>query len=651
MSSSLYDPDTAAILVQPWSEAFRSQRDVGLRIPINYNTDPAVSLQAACFAHNQYASEAFAKCFSNLLAIGFKRFYVDVYWDSGRELWSLCPAQIPPAAQQEQEQQTSPTVLTVLPNAPSVITSSASSSGSSADALSSVPAGPIPVLKVRQDESSRGSEASQTQTSSPTAPTGVSVSSSSATPSALPAPGYFESMIQVGRFNCSSQMSLSYIADILDDYFSDTDTTVEASLLSLILDIHAAASYSDPDAPAPMASNLPPSGGLLKDVVRGNLSEEVFTPDKLQSDRNNLEGSWYDVPRDQMPAIGYYDVQRNDTNQPITVDGWPTEAYIEFQRYLRILVGLGNIDPQMSNYDYTEDLGTIFRQGQLQVYHNTSIASSGTLTSGCMFDPSQNGITPETNSSWAVTNAPALSLSPNIDPQVPIASISNITSCGMGPILNTTLGSATADQNFQPYLAFTYSTLWTWAPGQPLNTSSTRHEYMNKCVAIALTGPNPNRWVTVDCTMRMRFVCQSDDEPYKWTLSPESATYFLGDEACPSGYTFTVPHTSLEQAHLISSISSMQSMDGSPIDRVYINFNSIDVPDCWTTGINATCPYQPRQDVNKTRLVVVPTVAAVIIFVLAVATFFVKCASNRTENMRGRRRRNVSGWVYEGVPS
>lgn len=75
------------------------------------------------------------------------------------------------------------------------------------------------------------------------------------------------------------------------------------------------------------------------------------------------------------------------------------------------------------------------------------------------------------------------------------------------------------------------------------------------------------------------------------------------------------------------------------------------MPDCWVEGVNSTCPYVSRTDTNKVRIVVVPTVAAVAIFLLAALTFFVKCAANRREDKRGRRRRNVGGWEYEGVPS
>lgn len=34
------------------------------------------------------------KCFSNLLAVGFRRFEVDVYWDVTRHIFSLCPVQL-----------------------------------------------------------------------------------------------------------------------------------------------------------------------------------------------------------------------------------------------------------------------------------------------------------------------------------------------------------------------------------------------------------------------------------------------------------------------------------------------------------------------------------------------------------------------------
>jgi hypothetical protein len=48
----------------------------------------------------------------------------------------------------------------------------------------------------------------------------------------------------------------------------------------------------------------------------------------------------------------------------------------------------------------------------------------------------------------------------------------------------------------------------------------------------------------------------------------------------------------------------------------------------------------------------VPTVAAVIVFVIAVLMVFVKCAANRQSYTRARRRKTSDeGGDYEGVPS
>ena len=106
----------------------------------------------------------------------------------------------------------------------------------------------------------------------------------------------------------------------------------------------------------------------------------------------------------------------------------------------------------------------------------------------------------------------------------------------------------------------------------------------------------------------------------------------------------------MENAHLLAALRASFS-SSSPHDPIFLNLNSLDVSNCWVAGTNATCPYVPPMDTDHTRIVVVPTVAAGIIFVCAVATFFVKCASNRREDKRGRRRRMVDGWEYEGVPS
>jgi hypothetical protein len=159
----------------------------------------------------------------------------------------------------------------------------------------------------------------------------------------------------------------------------------------------------------------------------------------------------------------------------------------------------------------------------------------------------------------------------------------------------------------------------------------------------------PGRWRTVECSRKYRVACQHLQNPFGWSLSKKAAEYARGDEVCPPNSTFSVPHTALENTFLYSMLRNDRSRRSD--DPVLLNINALDIPNCWVIGINSTCPYVDSSSIDDTRLVVVPTVAAIIVFVIAALTLFVKCAANRQENKRGRRRRNVGGWEYEGVPS
>lgn len=73
----------------------QSQRDLSNTMPINHVTTPGVSITAACFSQLHYENDDAALCISNLLAVGFRRFEVDLYWDCSREAWQFCPVSIP----------------------------------------------------------------------------------------------------------------------------------------------------------------------------------------------------------------------------------------------------------------------------------------------------------------------------------------------------------------------------------------------------------------------------------------------------------------------------------------------------------------------------------------------------------------------------
>ncbi|KAJ4364549.1 Maintenance of telomere capping protein 6 [Neocucurbitaria cava] len=599
-----------------------------------------VALRQACFSDNQYEHNAFQKCFSNLLGIGFKRFAVDVYWNPLRTEWSLCPVE-QPGSDTDNEQDS-------VVSGSTVVVSAATASAKIPESTPLQPGGFA--LGRRQAMSETSSAVSTTAISSSSSLSSGQSTSEAVKPTITSFPTTSgPPLMQIGSYNCTSLMTLGLLTGLLADFMDATDTTTGASLTLLILNLHAASSLSDPDGPALLLSQdqLPQSGTLLSDILKGNLSEDTYTPSRLQDQRANLNSSWYDVDWNNRPAEGYYEASPDANGRLATIDGWPSEAFMEFQEFYRIVASFGTVDPQMQYYNIGSDFDYVFPPGTLTKVVETSIESDGQVSSGCLFAPSENTLTSGTNSSWAMSVPSSLEVGANPDLMSPILSIANLTSCGLSPFLNQSLANTTADKNPLPYAAYVHSSLWSWAPGEPLNVTSDATK--NRCVAMTIS-PYPGRWSVTDCADRYRVACQDPSQPYNWQISSDSTDYEGAASACPSSYQFSVPHTALENAHLLAALQAHRQSVPTD-DAILVDLNQLSVADCWVVGINGTCPYLSRTDTDQTRIVVVPTVAAVIIFVLAALTFFVKCAANRREDKRGRKRRMVGGWEYEGVPS
>jgi hypothetical protein len=136
-------------------------------------------------------------------------------------------------------------------------------------------------------------------------------------------------------------------------------------------------------------------------VFSGNLSQYLYTPSDLRSDRVNLNGSWYSVGEAFRPVEEYYSIEVNENGIYSTEDGWPSESYVEFSKSKRLLVGWGTVDSQMAGYNFTADSGVIFSSGYLQdLQANVITSSTGHLTSGCFLGNITDDLT-QINSSWA----------------------------------------------------------------------------------------------------------------------------------------------------------------------------------------------------------------------------------------------------------
>lgn len=611
-------------------------------------------LKTACFANNKYEDAAAAKCLSNLLAMGFRRITVDLYWNSLVNQWTLCPAALPYMGQSSG--------------------SSGSASSSTATAVStSLKSSDFPTsgagiagnqaVAIRSDSSSTsssqaGSSTASSSTSSSASFSTTTVSGSAATPSQVAGtPGLY----QIGSYQCTSSVDVHLIRSVLEGHFTSTDTDIQATLKYIIINIHNAAIET---TSGQTISSLPPSSQAISQIFNATLSPYMYTPNALESERRDLNSTWLSALDNEVPDLSYLRYSLDSNDRAFTVDGWPDEGYVELNQAKRMLVGFGVSDIDATQYNLSADASLIFAAGLLADQHAFSLANNGTLTSGCIFNLDvTSGLIPFPNNSFAV---PAVDLAGPLSTSSANIDAFAIASCGISPVLNATMANATADQNFAPYMSFVASSLWSWYPGQPpdLSSSSTSTETDSKqyhCAAMNITAPSSGRWQVTSCNTKLLGACRRGDSAFEWTLSTQSGTYDTIGQGCPSNTTFSVPRTAAENAflHVVaqstldpSALTNDATDANSQSQLVWIDLNDLDATGCWVSGANSRCPYTQSQPDSSHRIGR-PTVAAVIVFCLALLTILVKCAANRRTTVQRRRRtRHKDGLgEYEGIPS
>lgn len=629
-----------------------------MQIPINYVNLPAVSLTPACFAHRRYEDATAARCFSNLLSVGFRRFEIDLYWDVTRRVWSMCPVQLGNTASPSNGT-ASATSLTSQTSLASLATGSlrrwAERDASSSESRS---------LSVAGSQSTTSSlsipSVSTTATLSVgTVTTAVATGSAATTANPQTSGSSSSTLIEVGPYTCTTSINFDLVTSILAAYLDDTETDLKATIKYLIVNLHAATPASDPTASpqTPAADALPQGSNLLSALLATNNSAYLYTPTKLQTQRADLNasGSWFEVTRTSQPDDAYFRITENGKRQFSTQDGWPSESFIELKKAERLLASYGTIDPQMQAYNFSGDAALIFPQGYLEAPLTVTLDANGVET-GCFYQSDVTALS-SINSSWAMSTLPNTTSSTSL-----LSDVSNLTACGTTPLLNATLNGVTAAEDYRPYQAVAYSAIWPWAPGQPRNASDTdvANNADLRCAALNAT---VGRWQVVDCTQNHYGACRVANQPYEWQIGHSKGPYMNVENGCGDNTTFATPRTALENTYLAATWRAhlaqqeqrrkprQSSSDDDKDEVLYLNINSLDAVSCWVVGENATCPYLPqRRDVN--REVVVPTVAAVIVFVLAALTMFVKGAANRQSSRRKRRRKGEGErWEYEGVPS
>ncbi|PNS21054.1 hypothetical protein CAC42_3391 [Sphaceloma murrayae] len=649
MSQRNYDPDPAAVPSGSLATALLSQRDLSARIPINFVTLPSVTLTSACFSDRRYDDYTARRCLSNLLATGFRRIIIDVYWDALSSQWSLCPAAIPPALQNdlsssaEQTRSAAETTGLSLSNLPT-------SGGVQRRATPTQAAADLGINLQQRQTSSDSSDAS--------ASTGTPLTSLSGSP--LPTevagtPGLF----QVGQYQCTSTANINLVRDVFEDHFVSTGNNLNATLKYMILNLRSAELVNQglPDN----STNISPAGNPISRILNTTLSPFLYTPALLQEQRANLNASWFTAPLEQRPDSAYFRYTVNESNIAITTDGWPSEGYAELIQAKRILVGFGDILLPTTQYNASLDDLIIFPRSVLMTSRDVTISATNTITSGCLYTNDSFSPLYNNNASFVVPS----SSSPFQN------SSSLLPACGISPLLSDPSTISPLDPSL--FTTFVLSSLWSWQPDQPRSSNST----ITRCTVLNLLAPQA-RWEVAPCTTRLRGACRIANQPYEWTLSQQEGPYESIQRVCPPNSSFAAPRTALENRYLAEAAARIRAAesgaglldgdgDGDGDDGVsrhlrqrqdrtahlWLNLNDLDLPGCFVQGVNATCPYSPRAG-EAGRRVVVPIVAAVIVFVLAGLTLFVKCAANRAGVKRRRKRggkfRDGLG-EYEGVPS
>ncbi|KAJ5758528.1 hypothetical protein N7520_005684 [Penicillium odoratum] len=598
-----------------WVAVLLSERDVAGQIPINFVTNPAVSLKAACFGDNLYDKTAAAKCISNLLSVGYRRLILDIYWSVEHRTWTFCPVSIPTEA-----------AVTV-----SAYTSTVSSSSTTST-----------VTSVSTESAS---------TTSDTA--GATIT------------GYKDSdgdtIYELGPYRCTDELDLYTISQVLVGYFQSTTSREKTYTTWLALNLHVAGSDSAPTEPASEVTgdDLPKTDTeRVGSYLATELGSYIYTPAQLTKDRSNLNESWYEVDETYMPIVEYYTIHKDESGQQSTPDGWPSAKYIQFAKSDRVLIEYGSVDPQLATYNLSQDEDNIFSPHFMSSGVKISTAENGTVTSGCLYEPGATAVS-QANSSWAISQIPVTDGKSADSTMGSVADvIAGITACGMSPMLNSTLFGQSADANVEYYRNVSLSSGWAWAIGEPKGAGTgggtSGKPAFDRCSIMDLS--LEGRWRATNCTEERRGACRVGNSPFLWTITNATGKYSEISDSCPPGSTLAVPRTGLENTYLYKQLLSepsatLDSTSSNPALReVYLDFNCIDVTSCWVTGgADATCPYANDPQELERRTVIVAAVAGVIVLVIFALTVFVKCNTNRRNSRR--RKRVIEGWEYEGVPS
>ena len=394
MTSLEYKPGPGAHPDDHWKTVFWSMRDASGEIPINYITHPGVHLTKACFSDGIYDDLPTQTCISDLFASQFRRLVIDLYWDNINRQFNLCPVELPPLAGNSTAGYSVDSSALYSITASTSFSSDQPSNTVASNATTSFAA----ALRKRQNSSSSSPDPSPSVGTSTTIDANVTITRSTATstsdvaiPTSTGATG--GTLLQLGPYSCSLDLNIGSIISLYDDYLSSTADTISARLHYLDINLHPAAPFTDPSAPAqtPMQGRLPSGDELIGAQFQNQITRELYTPQNLQEDRTNLNRSWFrDYYRIGTDTTYFHIVKTGQDEVLSTPDGWPGEAWVLLTDSRRLLLSWGEIEPQIAKYDFHADSSIVFDAGERTSSPPVEWSGSGDITSGCYYQQGRN---------------------------------------------------------------------------------------------------------------------------------------------------------------------------------------------------------------------------------------------------------------------
>ncbi|KAL3229684.1 Maintenance of telomere capping protein 6 [Nakaseomyces bracarensis] len=429
----------------------------------------------------------------------------------------------------------------------------------------------------------------------------------------------------------------SDVMALFNDFVASTDTNLLANVVTILLRVDPVMKVITPSnttSPTNITNTTGSNSATTTTTIRINFDDNTFSkyPNLNISAilDTNITRSFKYTPTDLIEdrARGGYVLQSDNAS---AITGWPSLSNFLYYKKKRMIVAeitdiFDNISPSYvfnnSVLHYDTKNGTIACPNTVEAYKNTSSISFRYLESEFNEDD-----------------------------------IASQVSCGYSPIISNTFTTSNISmlQNLtEPAI------IWSWGPGEPILTNSTRHKKLmdltaDNCAAFEYSlFYSKAGWVVENCYEHKRALCRSNYNGFTWVVTSNKDAYFemegyKGETKCPNGYSFSKPMTPLEQSAALMFLKSEDVIDGS----LWIDLNSISVANCWVSdGAYAQCPYQRVFGTRNFVTMMVPiSVCAFILLCLATYLSLLRMPINDNRHKWEKIVSNYAKTEMEGVPS